>query len=80
MAQSIDIGRLTLRFSGRPPSDAARLARLIADKLALAPMGGAARHTIDMLNVQHTSKPGASDEILASELAEAILRELERTI
>jgi hypothetical protein len=80
MPQSLDIRRLTLRFTGQAPGDGARLARLMADRLAGASVRSDVELTIDHMQVKHTGKPGASDEMLAGELAEAILRELERMI
>jgi hypothetical protein len=80
MPQSVDIGRLTLRFAGRAPHDAERLARMIADRIATATALSELRRPVDSVRVKHTASPRATDDMLANELAEAILRELERTI
>jgi hypothetical protein len=80
MSPPLDIGRLTLRFTGQAPRDGARMARLVADRLAAVSIGSDMRRPIDAVQVKHTGAPGSSDDALARELAEAIVRELERMI
>jgi hypothetical protein len=80
MPQTLEIGRLTLRFAGQAPGDGERLARLVADRLAEASTESEVWRPMEAVRVSHTGKPGESDEVLARELAAAILRELERLI
>ena len=63
---NVTIENLSLRLSGVPPADGARLANLIADGLARADAAGA--YSIGALTIHASARPGERMERLAEKI------------
>lgn len=73
------IERLSLRLSGLSEEQGRRLARLIAEGLAVSPLtdGAGDRQAVES---RHAARPGSSLEDLSDRIVADLLRQLERSV
>ena len=76
----ITIDKLTLQLSCVSEEEGRRLARLIAENLAMVTVPAGCAPDTPNVNVNVTQTPGASVSTLSEQIVAEMLRELERTI
>ena len=80
----VTVDRLALKLSGLSESEGRRLAALIAEGLAAAPLffapEDAPSRRVDTVNVNVPAVPGGNVEQIAATVVADVLRQLERTI
>jgi hypothetical protein len=76
----MSIERLTLKLSGFNESDGRRLAHLIAEGLASAPISSESPRSVDSLRVHATASPGNEADMLSRQIVAEIVGQLERSL
>lgn len=76
----ITIDKLTLQLSGLCEDDGRKLARLLAEDLAIVTVPANCCPDIHSMNVNITRSPGVSVKTLSQQIIADMLRQLDRTV
>jgi len=76
----ITIDKLTLQLSGLSEEEGRKLARLLAEDLAVVTLPGGCSPDTVSVSVNVTSAPGASVNTLSQQIVADLLRQLDRTL
>jgi hypothetical protein len=76
----ITIDKLTLQLSGLSEEEGRKLARLLAEDLAVVTLPGGCSPDTASVSVNVTQAPGASVNTLSQQIVADLLRQLDRTL